>query len=129
MSNSYYQKFYRSAGGYLKNPSRFTRLAEEAITKMATLNRPQDEVNRLKEKLLLFVRMVRSFIRKEYTDVPWKTILAIIAGILYFVTPIDLIPDFIPITGFVDDFTVLYWVFNNFNKDIEEFRAWEQQLQ
>ena len=92
------------------------------------MNRPQDEVSNLKSKILLFVRMVKAFVKKEYTDVPWKTILAIIAGIVYFVTPFDLIPDFIPITGFVDDFTVLYWVFNNFNKDIESFRSWEMEL-
>jgi len=129
MNNSFYQKYYRSAGGYLKNPPRLARLIDQALTKMGRMNRPQDEVSNLKSKILLFVRMVKAFVKKEYTDVPWKTILAIIAGIVYFVTPFDLIPDFIPITGFVDDFTVLYWVFNNFNKDIESFRSWEMELE
>lgn len=41
-----------------------------------------------------------------------KTI--IIGGLIYMVSPIDLIPDFIPIAGLVDDVGVIGLVFNQF---------------
>ena len=43
-----------------------------------------------------------------------------------FVMTLDLIPDFIPVAGFVDDLGVLVWVFNSFGDEINEYLAWEE---
>ncbi len=41
-------------------------------------------------------------------------IVMIILGILYFISPIDLIPDVIPILGKVDDLLVILWIYWNY---------------
>jgi len=46
-------------------------------------------------------------------------------GILYFVMPIDLIPDFIPVVGFVDDAGVIWAVVKQIKTDLDNFLAWE----
>ena len=49
----------------------------------------------------------------------------IIAGVIYFVSPIDAIPDFIPVIGFMDDAFVISLVMRGVRKDVENFREWE----
>ena len=51
--------------------------------------------------------LIKSFVSKEYTDIPIGTIIAIIAALLYFVSPIDLVPDSIPVLGYFDDAAVV----------------------
>jgi uncharacterized membrane protein YkvA (DUF1232 family) len=58
--------------------------------------------------------------------VPWETIVWAIAAIIYFVSPIDLIPDFIPVVGYLDDVVVIGWVAASISTDIENFREWEE---
>lgn len=70
-------------------------------------------------------RMVRAYLNGDYQKIPWKSLLLITSGIVYFVSPLDLIPDFIPVFGFLDDITVLLWIFNAVKGDIEDFEEWE----
>jgi uncharacterized membrane protein YkvA (DUF1232 family) len=49
----------------------------------------------------------------------------IIAGILYFVLPIDVIPDFIVGAGLLDDVAVLTWVLNSVRPVLDDFGEWE----
>lgn len=50
----------------------------------------------------------------------------IIGSLLYFLMPLDLIPDFIPVTGFADDISIIFLVFNSINEDIEAFLDYER---
>lgn len=72
------------------------------------------------------VSMVRSYIKKEYTEIPIKTIVAVTSGILYVLAPIDLIPDVIPGIGFVDDIAVLTFVLTKVHEDVKEYREWKE---
>jgi uncharacterized membrane protein YkvA (DUF1232 family) len=72
-------------------------------------------------------RLVRAYRQGDYRQTPWRSILTIIAALIYFVTPLDFIPDFLPVLGFTDDIAVILWVFNTLKADIDNFRAWEMQ--
>ena len=72
--------------------------------------------------------MIRAYVSGEYRELPWRTLIILVAGILYFVTPLDLIPDFIPALGFVDDISVIFWIFKSFSEDLEKFEEWEASL-
>ena len=56
---------------------------------------------------------------------PWKSIALIVAGILYFTYPMDLIPDFIPVSGIIDDVALIAWIYKSVQEDIEKFLDWE----
>ena len=45
----------------------------------------------------------KNFTEGKYTSVPYGTILAVTSALIYFASPIDFIPDFIPGIGYVDD--------------------------
>ena len=71
-----------------------------------------------------FIDMLRCSVRGEYQDFS-KTAIGIVAGaLLYFVAPLDLLPDLLPAAGFIDDFAVIAFAVNAVREEIEHFRLW-----
>lgn len=79
-----------------------------------------------KEKLGIFSRIANAYVSGKYRSIPWKAVMTILAAIIYFLNPFDLIPDFIPVMGLTDDFGVLVWVYNSVNAEIDKFLTWEK---
>jgi curved DNA-binding protein CbpA len=48
-------------------------------------------------------------------------------GLLYFLLPVDLIPDFIPIVGYLDDLAVLTTIMSSLSGEINEYRIWKKK--
>ena len=73
--------------------------------------------------------MVQAYRKGHYREIKIQNILLVVAALVYFVTPLDLVPDFIPITGLIDDFTVVLWVYNKLQEEIDNYLEWERGLQ
>lgn len=73
------------------------------------------------------ISLIRSYIRKEYTELPKGSILAIISALLYFISPIDLIPDFIPGARYFDDVLVVARCWNAVENDVKEYMRWREE--
>lgn len=75
------------------------------------------------------ISLVRSYVKKEYTEIPLGSILGIISAIIYIVSPIDLIPDFLPAgAGHVDDVAVLILCLKaGAEDDIKEYQSWREK--
>ena len=73
----------------------------------------------------VFVSMIKSYIKKEYTAFPINTLVSIVALLLYWISPIDLIPDKIPVFGKADDICALTMVLRGVGKDVEAYKAWK----
>lgn len=71
------------------------------------------------------VLLVDSYIKKEYRDIPVGTIISIVGALIYVVSPIDLIPDVVPVIGFMDDAVVITLVLGlGVSKDLKKYRKW-----
>ena len=81
------------------------------------------------DRIKVLARMVKAYITGHYKIIPWKSIIIITAVLIYFIMPLDLIADFIPVTGYLDDFSLVLWVFGHLKDDINTFVWWEQQGQ
>jgi uncharacterized membrane protein YkvA (DUF1232 family) len=57
-------------------------------------------------QILLLYRLLRDWWDGTY-EVPWRTAAAITAALLYFINPFDIVPDFIPVIGYLDDAVVV----------------------
>lgn len=63
----------------------------------------------------------------NYTAVPWKLIASIGFAVAYLVSPLDIIPDFIPLLGFVDDAAVFALVVSSFQSELDNYQEWKKQ--
>lgn len=124
---SIFKKAIAKARTTLTDPDKVEALINTSKEKIKQLRSESKELDALIIKLGTSLRMIKAFKAKQYTQIPWKSILMITGGVIYFVMPIDLIPDFIPVLGLVDDATVMVWIFNSLRKDIEAFEQWEQK--
>ncbi|MBR7209334.1 DUF1232 domain-containing protein [Microvirga sp. STS02] len=75
---------------------------------------------------LTLVRLVRAFVSGAYRDISTSTVISGLAVLLYVLSPIDLVPDFIPVIGFLDDLSLIGWFVGKFQGEILKFREWEQ---
>ena len=123
MENPYFDKAKEKARTVLNDESRIRSILRSVGEK---LNSGNLEVSKIGEKIKLMVRMVKAYISGHYRVVPWKSIIIIVAVLIYFLMPLDLIADFIPVTGYMDDFTLVLWAFNHLRDDINTFEWWEQ---
>ncbi len=70
-------------------------------------------------------RLLSAYYEGRYKELPWGSIVKGVLGILYFVSFVDFIPDFIPALGLLDDFVVIAWVVNSIREDLDKFKQWE----
>ena len=74
----------------------------------------------------VLMSMIRAYAKHEYTKMPLETILIAIAGIIYVVNPLDLIPDAIPGAGYVDDAAAVTLILGWLHEDIKDYKAWRE---
>jgi uncharacterized membrane protein YkvA (DUF1232 family) len=125
LKSVFFKKAIDAAGGYAKNSNKLFKLLASVITNEKMLS--GESWTELRTKIDLAVRMLRSFAVGEYRVIPWKSITRLIAVLIYFISPIDLIPDFLPVIGLTDDVALLLWLFNALANDLEAYRIWEKQ--
>ena len=118
-------KIFREAKRILQEQSQVKALFSQASKKLETLSGSSKQVNELLAHVQLFLRMIKNSFSGEYKAFTNKTLLSLVFGLLYFVTPMDVIPDFIPLLGFSDDLSIIYLIIKNFKSDIEAFKVWE----
>lgn len=78
----------------------------------------------LKEDVKTLLRMLLDYKNGHYTDLPWKTVSAIAFSLLYILNPLDLVPDFIPFLGYLDDITIVNFALKFIGDDIVNYREW-----
>ena len=82
---------------------------------------------KVQDSMIALTRMLRAWMQGDYKNISTKSIIAVVAALIYFVNPLDLIPDFIPIIGQIDDIFILGYLIKMLNKEIERFMVWEKE--
>lgn len=107
-------------------PGRLLVLFSKLAMKLRTVNWNEVKKDDVKDKFFVLGRLIKAYAQGQYKAVPWKTLLIIVAAVIYFVNPLDFIPDLVPIAGLADDFAVLLWVYNAVSGEVEKFLSWER---
>ncbi len=123
--NRFFDRALKNATSLLGKKGRLLALITQLGLKMNKVGWKETQ-GFVRERFFVLGRMTRAYAQGHYRNVPWKTMLLIVAAILYFIDPIDFIPDFIPVTGLTDDLGILLWVINRVSDEIDKFIIWEQ---
>lgn len=115
------------------NFARFLPLAERLLSRgrlpalLFAVARKGPRLGQLKDDLRLMQALCVAWWRGEYRDISPKALVTIVAGLLYFVSPLDAIPDWLLGVGMLDDIAVLGWVLKTVSDELDVFRAWRQR--
>ena len=70
--------------------------------------------------------MVADATAGRYKGISKGTIALLVGGLAYLALPVDIVPDFIPVAGWLDDAAVLAWIFRQSTAELARYRAWRK---
>ncbi|MBM7692795.1 uncharacterized membrane protein YkvA (DUF1232 family) [Peribacillus deserti] len=121
-----YKAFLSKAQHYMKSKDRVKGLVKEAAVKATD---KEGSLGEVWDNLQLLFQMVQAWVKGDYKEIPKKSILTILAVLLYFVVPTDTIPDFILGFGLIDDAAVIGFAVKQIVNDLDEFKVWKKSQQ
>lgn len=127
-NNTIFSLFKNQATKLLGRPFKVITILNETADKLADANSKDNKFKQLFAVAQTLVRLVRSYVTGEYRQIQTSTIISGLAVVLYVLSPIDLIPDFIPVLGFLDDLSLVSWFAGKFQGEIVRFREWEKRM-
>ena len=117
-----YEENCEKAQSMLNNPGKVEKLLKRLEKKLQGLPVLNDTLAYIPQMGL----MVNSYIKQQYTDVPIGIIAAILGTLLYFVAPVDMLPDFIPGIGYLDDAAMICTALWLVKSDLDEYMEWRE---
>jgi len=110
------------AAEIVRSPDKLREMVAEAREKADSAGGATSPLSGVIEDLKTMFDLLRAVARGNYR-LRKETLILITGAVLYFVIPIDVIPDFIPVAGFIDDAAVIAWVVKTCKTEIDLFRA------
>ncbi len=124
-ASAIFKKFLGKAEAYIQQPTRLKHLLTDAYQKASEKNEVGSLAHEAWTTMQSLFRLVKAAASGEYTGIPGTTIAAAVAVLIYFLSPIDLIPDFIPVLGLLDDVALVAWFSTTIKHELERFADWE----
>ncbi|CAM3835381.1 DUF1232 domain-containing protein [Pseudomonas wadenswilerensis] len=115
------------------NFARFLPLAERLLSRgrlpalIFAVARKGPRLGKLREDVRLMQALCLAWWRGEYRAISPKALITVVAGLLYFVSPLDAIPDWLLGVGMLDDIAVLAWVMKAVSDELAAFSAWRSR--
>lgn len=118
--------YSEQANEYVDDDSKFARLIEKVKAVLCHLTRVP-VIGGYVNDILDITEMIADYRAGNYRVLPKRTVIASLAVLLYLITPVDLIPDFIPLIGWADDAAVIGYAYKKGLKaDLDAYREWKE---
>jgi uncharacterized membrane protein YkvA (DUF1232 family) len=94
---------------------------------------PKDSVFRLGfltrffQDLRWIIPLIGDYWKGRYRDISAKSIIIFLAALIYIISPIDLIPDYIIGFGQIDDAVILGLALYFLEKDLLKYKEWKNR--
>ena len=112
-----------------KRASKITEVeVKKAVDQSDSIRKKFEHVGplgRYMEDVKLLISIVKDYWSGEYRTIPWWAISAIVFTLLYVVSPVDLIPDFIPVIGYLDDAAVVSVCLMLVGQELQTYKKWK----
>lgn len=107
----------------LKNKKSMDELLEKTESKLQD-KETKKTLKTVWKDLLTIIRLLKAWVKRDYKDISWKSLIIATSSLIYLVCPIDAIPDFLP-AGLLDDLGILTMALKQIYFELEKFREWE----
>ena len=114
------QKGIKSAEATLDNEEKMGAFLDKLKIKMKSL----PMVGNVLSNVPTMFKLLNSYFKGEYECIPRKQLLIIVSALTYLISPIDLIPDLIPVVGLVDDMAVISACIKLTKPELEKYLEW-----
>ncbi len=119
-----YEEGCKEASKLLANPDKLEKMLQKVERKLKKL----PYIGETFAIVPAMISLVRSYIKKEYKEIPLGSILGIISALIYILSPIDLVPDPVPGVGYLDDTAILLICLKaGASDDIKEYQKWRDE--
>jgi uncharacterized membrane protein YkvA (DUF1232 family) len=123
LDSVFYNTSFKKASRISKNTVGILSLLKGVLSKIQNEGK-SSVLQSISLKVITLGKLLKFYATGDYRAVDLKNIVIIITAFVYFLSPIDLIPDFIPMLGFADDIALVTFVFNSVAEEIEKFETW-----
>jgi uncharacterized membrane protein YkvA (DUF1232 family) len=124
LSSLFFKNSLGKASRISKNSKSLLALLKNTLSKSKQLG-VGGVFDSLRIKIVTIGSLLKSYATGEYRDIELKNLIILIASLVYFLSPIDLMPDFLPFIGYADDIALLTFVFGSMSEELEKFELWE----
>lgn len=119
---------WKTAKKMVSQPLQLKRLMEDVTSKLKYLPSEGINLDELRTRAGTLLRMLKAYREGSYRSFSPKTILLVTFALVYFITPTDAIPDFIPALGLTDDLSIIYLIYKRIKEDMNAYLNWENNL-
>ncbi len=124
LDSTWFKLFKKMANRMLSRPLAVLTVLKSAQEKIRSYDSISHFSSEAFQGLSTVIRLVRASMNGSYTSLSKVNLGLCVAAILYFINPIDVIPDFLSI-GLLDDLAILTWVIHTIQSEYDSFLAWE----
>jgi len=117
-----YFAFSKIAGTLMKDKGKTLSKIQEGFAKA---NENKSALANVWDQLQLLISLAKDYTSGAYTAIPKTTMISVLAALLYFISPLDLVPDFLVGLGFLDDAVILGFVVKKVAKELDKYQAWK----
>jgi ADP-ribosyl-[dinitrogen reductase] hydrolase len=128
LKSKVYKSTLTKAESALEDKSRLNIIINKFLIKLNT-KKIKDKFKHNLEEIYISIDLLIYWIRGDFKDVSKQTLIYIVGGILYFLMPLDAIPDLLLKFGFIDDFAVFGLILNSIKEDLNRFKVFKNRME
>ena len=85
-------------------------------------------LKKIREDLRLLYDYISEVVHGKYKDYSAASLSLALAAIIYVISPLDIMPDILPFTGYIDDIAIVTWAMTKMNKELEKYKESKKTL-
>ena len=119
-----FDRYQIRAAKLARSPDQLRRLLAAAAAKADGAGRFSAKFAAARAELNAFIDLLRAWTSGDYRALSTNAVITVAAAVLYFLSPLDLLPDFILALGLLDDAAVIAYVMGTVREEVAAFESW-----
>jgi len=110
----------KEAEELLKDADKTERFLQRIEKKIKGISGAEEKI----PYVFVMISLVRSYMAEVYREIPKGSVVTVMSAFVYLLSPLDMIPDSIPVIGYSDDIAVLEAAWKIIEADGMKYKKW-----